>query len=204
MKQIRLLLLIALTFLTGCFSLSREAPSEQYYVLGGSSPQEGQSPAEGLAGLSIGLRQLQLADYLATPLIVVRQGPQEIRYAEFHRWGGELDGGINRAVAGYLAARAPLRGVDVVPWPPRTPHDYLIQLHVLRFEGLAPEGEAYLLADWKIIDPQDGVVLDRGTTDYRAQGWTVGAYDELAALLDAGVRELSDDLVASLEMLAAP
>lgn len=209
MKQIRLLLLVALTVITGslvagCFSLSHEAPSEQYYVLGGSSLQEGQPPAEALAGLAIGLRPVQLTGYLATPLIVVRQGPQEIRYAEFHRWGEELGGGINRAVAGYLAARAPLRGVDVVPWPPRTPHDYLIQLHVLRFEGLAPEGEAYLLADWKIIDPQDGAVLDQGTTDYRAQGWTVGAYDELAALLDAGVRELSDDLVASLERLAAP
>ena len=86
----------------------------------------------------------------------------------------------------------------------KTLRDYLIQLHVLHFEGLAPEGEAYLLADWKIIDPQDGAVLDRGTTDYRAQGWTVGAYDELAALLDVGVRELSDDLIASLERLAAP
>jgi uncharacterized lipoprotein YmbA len=204
MKSTRVLLLLALVALTGCFSLSREPPLEQYYVLGGSAPEESQPLAERLAGLAVGLRQLQLADYLDTPLIVVRQGPQEIRFAEFHRWGEGLGVGVNRAVAGYLASRAPLRGVDVVPWPPRTPHDYLIQLYVLRFEGLVPEGEAYLLADWKIIDPQNGAVLDRGTTDYRARGWTVGAYDELAALLDAGVRQLSDDLVASLETLAAP
>lgn len=203
MRKTHLLLLLALTALTGCFSLGREAPSEQYYVLGGSPLRERPPAAEGLAGLTVGLRRLQLAAYLDTPLIVVRQGPQEIRFAEFHRWAENLGGGVNRAVARYLAAQAPLRGVDVAPWPSRTPHDYLIQLHVLRFEGLAPEGEAYLLADWEIIDPKDGAVLDRGTTDYRAQGWTVDAYDELAALLDAGVRALSEDLIASLERLVA-
>ncbi|NBC17708.1 MAG: hypothetical protein GVY18_10385 [Bacteroidetes bacterium] len=208
--MIRLAFLCALVALTGCFSLSRDEPPQQHYVLGGTPLPETDASAERLAGLAIGLRQPQLAEYLETPFIVVRQGPHQLRFSEFHRWGEELAGGINRTVAAHLAARGSLDGIDVVPWAPRARHDYLIQLHLLRFEGLAPEvptaseGAAYLLATWEIIDQQDGAVLARGTTDYRADGWTVGDYDELVALLDTGLRELSDDLIAALERHVAP
>jgi len=210
MKGIRLILLFILFVLTGCFSLGREEPPQQHYVLGGSRMPETEASAERLAGLAIGLRQLQLAEYLESPLVVVRQGLHQIHFSEFHRWGEDLGGGVNRAVAGYLAARVSFEGIDVVPWPPRTRHDYLIQIHLLRFEGLAPQqlaaagGEAYLLATWAIIGPQDGSMLARGTTDYRARGWTVGDYDGLVTLLDAGLHELSDDLIAALESLVAP
>lgn len=210
MKALRLIFLVVLFALPGCFSLGREEPPQQHYVLGGSLLPETGASAERLAGLAIGLRQLQLAEYLESPLLVVRQGPHRIRYSEFHRWGEDLGGGANRAVAGYLAAKAPFEGIDVVPWPPQARHDYLIQIHLLRFEGLVPEdlaateGEAYLLATWEIISQQEAAVLVRGTTDYRASGWTVGDYASLVTLLDAGLHELSDDLIAALESLVAP
>lgn len=208
--MIRLILLFVLFGLAGCFSLGREEPPQQHYVLGGSGVQQPAAPTERTGGLALGLRRLQLAGYLETPLLVVRQGPHQVRFSEFHRWGEDLGGSVNRAVAGHLAARAPIYSVDVVPWPPRPEHDFLIQLHLLRFEGVASEapetsgGEAHLLATWEIIDPQDGAVLARGTTDYRARGWTVGDYDGLVTLLDMGLRELSEDLVAGLEKLVAP
>ena len=209
MHTLRPILLASLVALTGCFSLGREEPPQHHYVLGGQRRPESVPRMEHLSGLAIGLRQLQLADYLESPLIVVRHGQHQIGFSEFNRWGEELERGINRAVAAYIVDRALLKGVDVVPWPPQAQHDYLIQLHVLRFEGLAPleppslEGEAYLLATWEIIRPLDGAVLTRGTTDYRAPGWTVGDYGSLVSLLDTGLTVLSDDLVAGLEDLAA-
>ncbi len=208
--QATYLLLVPLLLLTGCFSLAREEPPQRHYVLGGSPLQETGAPAEGLAGLTIGLRQPQLAGYLETPLIVVRHGPHEIRLAEFHRWGEDLGAGINRAVAGYLMARAAFDGVDVAPWPAPARHDYLIQLHLVRFEGQVPEdpaateGAATLSATWEIIDPQDGTIRARGSTSYRARGWTAGDYDGLVTLLDTGLRELSNILVADLKEVVAP
>jgi len=202
-------LLLPLLFLTGCFSLSREEPPQQHYVLGESQLQDNRAPAESLAGLSVGLRRVQVAEYLNTPLVVVRQGAHAIRFSEFHRWGEGLGGGVNRAVARHLTTRAAFETINVVPWAPQTRHDYLIQIHLLRFEGQvssssASEGAAYLLATWEIIDPQDGAVLARGTTDYQGGTWAVGDYDALVTLLDVGVGELSDDLVASLVGLATP
>lgn len=207
MSITRLILLLALTLLTGCFSLGREAPSEQYFVLGGSTIPDGVIPTERLSALRIGLRQIHLADYLESPLIVVRQGQHRIRYSEFDRWGGTLSSGVNRAVERYLKALAPLEAVDVAPWTSRAVHDYLIQIHLLHLEGLVSEeptdleGGAHVKATWEIIDPQGGAVLARGTTDFEVDGWTVGDYTELVDLLDAGLWELSGDLVAALQTL---
>lgn len=205
----RLVPLLVLTGLAGCFSLGRVEPPQQHYVLGGSRTGEGLEPSAALAGVGIGVRRLRLASYLEPPFLVVREGPHRIRYAEFHRWGERLGGGIERALAGYLSARAPFRSVDVAPWPAGESYDYLIQIHVERFEGLTSEdpgtaeGEVHVLASWEIIRQQDETVLARGTTDYRRPGWTPGDHAGLVSLLDAGIEVLSADLAAGLEKLVA-
>ena len=207
MKPIRAILLIAVFALTGCFSLGRDEPIQQHFVLGGNRLEASSPQYERLARLTIGLRQVHLAEYLETPLIVVRHGPHEIRFSEFNRWGENLDDGFNRAVALYLGDRAPFEGVDVVPWAPRAQHDYLIQIHLLRFEGIVTEeatvGEAYMQAKWEIIRQADGAILSRGTTEYRTDGWIVGDYAGLVTQLDAGLGELSNDLVEALDEIAA-
>jgi uncharacterized lipoprotein YmbA len=205
MRTKRLILLAALISATGCFSLGRNELPERYYVLSAGPQPENVVPAGDSAGVAIGLRPLQLATYLETPFIVVRRGSHQIEFSEFRRWGEDLEQGINHAVAGYMAAGAPFLRIESAPWPLRAQHDYLIQLHILRFEGLAPEGpaasrgEAHMLATWEIIDPQDGALLARGTTEYRGGGWTVGDYDGLVGLLDSGLRVLSEELVTRLE-----
>lgn len=207
MNTIHLFLLFALAGLTGCFSLGREEPIQQHFVLGGRAIPETVVPSERLSGLRIGIRQLQLAEYLESPLIVVRQGRHRIHFSEFNRWGGTLSSGVNRALAGFLTALAPIESIDVAPWASRATHDYLIQIHLLHLEGLAPEepadfeGGARVTASWEIINPQDGAVLVRGTTDYEDDAWTVGDYAGLVNRLDAGLWELSRDLVTALETL---
>jgi uncharacterized protein len=205
----RILSIPLLIGLTGCFSLGRGEPMQQHFVLGGAAQQQNVAASRDLTGLAIGVRRLQISPYLETPLIVVRRGPHQIGFSEFHRWGERLDGGINQAVAGYLSTRAAFRGVDVAPWPVRERYDYIVQLHVLRFEGMAPEdeaatrGEAHLLATWEILG-HDGAVLARGTTDYRDRDWRVGDFPGLVASLDHGLSELSEDLMRSIAGLGVP
>ena len=206
-STIRRILPLVLTGLTGCFSLGRNAPTPQHFVLGGAALRGEETVSADSARVTVGVRQLQLAPYLTTPFVVVRRGSHQITFSEFHRWGEDLGGGINRAVAGYLAARSPFPRLDVAPWPLGTQHDYLIQLHVVRFEGVAPEdplareGEVHLAAIWEIIGQRDGALLARGTTDYRKDGWRVGDYAGLVALLDAGLEALANDLATGLEKL---
>ena len=199
---------------TGCFKLARTSPPVERYVLGGarvaSSDAAPRDTTRDTTKLAIGLRRLDLAPYLATLAIVVRRADNEIVTSGFHRWAESPGEGLNRAISGYLAAAPGIRSVDVAPWPIRSDHDYLVQLHVGRLEGVEPgaavarAGEAHLLVRWAIIRPRDGALVARGTTDHRAADWVVGDYGALVSLLDQGLVVLARDLVACLGSLGPP
>jgi uncharacterized lipoprotein YmbA len=188
------LVLVALLSPSACFKLSRESPRLQRFVLSGAAPP---STSTG-AGVTLGLRRIDVASYLAVPSIVVRRGENEVVVSEFHRWGESLRDGINRVVAANLAGVPPVQAVDVAPWPVRAPHTYIVQLHVARFEGVADsaatQGGIHLLATWDILRPGDGTVLVRGTTDDRRGSWRVGDYAGLVTQLDSALVRLARDI----------
>lgn len=191
---------------TGCFKLARESPPVERYVLGGVQPAADSRAPSDTAALAIGIRRLDLAPYLATLDIVVRRADHEIVATGFQRWAETPAVGFNRAVAGYLAATPGIRSVDVVPWPIRSEHDYLVQLHVERLEGIVPRGgagtgEAQMLARWEIVRPQDGSLMARGVTEHREGSWRVGDFAGLVRHLDEGVAALAKDLGACLARL---
>jgi uncharacterized protein len=209
---------LILALLPGCVSLGRDSPRLELYVIGGSGSLQPATPLPGLAPLSIGVRRLQLAPYLAAPAIVVRRGTHEIMTSDYHRWGEDLAEGINHAVARYLGDGAQFRTVDVAPWPVRSRYDYLVQLHIMRFEGqvsadaatvrstddaVAPAGAVHVVATWEIIRQQDEVVLRRGTTEFREGGWQVGDYAALVAMMDQGLVVVARDITAALGSVAA-
>ncbi len=215
-RTIRLLLFVALLTLAGCFSLSRDVPPQQHYVLGSGGPSALAAPSaertepDSDAHL-IGLRSPRLADYLGTPFIVVRRGVHQIEFSEYHRWGEDLGRAINRTVVGHLLVGPMARHrVEAAPWPAGASPDHLIQLHILRFEGLVPEGSgtgegtAHLLANWEILRTRDGAVLARGTTEVTEGSWAVGDFDGLVRLLDAGLAVLAEDLALALEQALTP
>ena len=201
----RTIALCALIAQAGCFKLGRTAPVLQQYVLEGGGARADATAPQRVGGTTIGVRRLDLATYLASPAIVVRRGGHEIITSEWHRWGEDPIEGISRALASHLAAAPSVGAVDVAPWAARAPHDFLVQLHVGRFEGVAEAqattGEAQLLATWEIIRPDDGFVLARGSTDYRERGWQVGDYAALVKLLDGALRNVAGDVMTCIARL---
>lgn len=204
MRRIAMAVLTLTLGLSGCFKLARTSPPVERYVVGGAVLTTLSAANESTA-LSIGLRRLDLAPYLATLAIVVRRDNNQIVTTGFHRWAESPTTGINRAVSGYLTSSAGIRAVDVAPWAIRAEHDYLVQIHVTRFEGVAPErvgaGIAHLLARWEIIRPDDGALVARGVTDYRATDWVVDDYAGLVSRLDHSLLQLSTDVLACLRRL---
>jgi uncharacterized lipoprotein YmbA len=196
-------LIAALLVVAGCFKLARVTPPLEQYVLGSTSSSATTTPVRDSVALTIGLRRLDLAPYLATPAIVVRRGAL-IETSEFQRWSEDPAAGISRAVARYLVVERRISAVDVAPWSVRTDHDYLVQLHVKRMEGVAPAdttakaGDVHLMATWEIIRPADGALIARGETDHRETGWRVGDYAALVTLLDKGLSGLARDLATCL------
>ena len=203
----RLTLVTALVLTaSGCFRLARTSPPVQRYVLGGGRIPVGPTAPDS-NGLTLGLRRLDLAPYLSTLAIVVRRSDNEIVTSGFHRWAEGPSAGLNRALSGYLAASPGVRSVDVAPWPIRSDHAYLVQIHVARLEGVvgaepgARRGEAHLLARWEILRARDGAMLARGETDHRAPGWVVDDYAGLVARIDQGLIVLTQELLACVARL---
>jgi uncharacterized lipoprotein YmbA len=201
------LTILLVVALSGCFSLSRDEPAIEHYVLS-AVDRQAIRPQAPEAGLTIGLRQVQLAEYLDIPFIVVRRGPNRITYSDFHRWGEGLSGGINRAIARHLEARAVFGGVDVAPWTAGAAHDYLVQIHVTRFEGVAPDVEAqagsiHMSASWNAVRMPGNVVVARGSVERHQQAWQVGDYAALIAALEQGLSELGDDIHKGLVSVIA-
>lgn len=203
-----LLTLVVPVALTGCFKLARESPKLQLYVLGEGAasglptPPAG-APAAGREAFRIGLRRVEMASYLSVPAVLMRRGANELIVSQFHRWGGDLDQGVNRAVGAYLAGSPQVRSVDVAPWTVRVQHDLLVQLHVTRFEGVvadsaARDGRVHVMAGWDIIRPVDGTVMVRGSTDDRGGTFRVGDYAGLVTGLDAALSRVARDISACL------
>lgn len=202
MRTTKLLSSLVLLALAGCFKLSRTSPPLQQYVLSGARTPIAAAAAGNTAGLTIGIRRIDLAPYLATPAIVVRRGTHQIETSQFHRWGEDLGEGINHTVAAHLTNVPPVKAVDIAPWAARAQHNFLLQLHVSRFEGVADSaattGAVHLLTTWDIIRPTSGAVLVRGTTEYRAGQFTVGDYESLVAALNAALVRVAGDVRACL------
>ncbi len=203
-------ILVAALLLGGCFKLTRKSPPPRQYVLSATAPPRttANAPAAGAtapttrAAFTVGLRRMDLASYLSVQYIIVRRGTSELLTSEFHRWGEDVGDGINRVVAANLAGSPSVRAVDVAPWQRASRHDFLVQLHVTRFEGVADsagtEGRVQVTAGWDIIRPFDGRLLLRGSTDDRRETWRVGDYTGLVRGLDAALQRVARDISACL------
>lgn len=198
MRIARCLAPLLLLSAAGCFKLSRTSPELQQYVLSGARSSTAAASASDSNRLTIGLRRMDLAPYLTVPAILMRRGAHEIVTSNFHRWGEGLGEGINHTVAAYLTNAPPVARANVAPWAARTGHDYLVQLHVLRFEGVidsaATTGAVHVLTTWDIIRPIDGAMLLRGTTDFRGGRFTVGDYEGLVAELSSSLGRVAQDI----------
>lgn len=211
-RTTRFLLLCTLLALGGCFSLARAPSPPRHYVLGGGAGGAASAAAASAVApsrTSVGLRPPRLAEYLATPFIVVRRDVHQVGLSEFDRWGEDVVHGIGRTVARSMTARAPSLRVETTPWSTTAQPEYVIEMDFLRFEGVAPTdplavgGEAHVLATWEITRRGDGSLLASGTTEVREPGWTVGDFDGLVGLLDAALDTLAADLVLGLEAALA-
>jgi uncharacterized lipoprotein YmbA len=213
-----LLLLIGLVGLlaAGCVRLLEPRPSNTRYYLLGSHLATDTTANTATDGLRIGLRKPRLAEYLDTPTLAVRRGPNEVNFSEFHRWGEDLGVSLNRVVALNLERQPGIQSTEVVPWPRGTSFDYVVQLHILRFEGVGPappgpdadgdtpppRGHSQTTVAWTVLTPDSDDVIARGWTRDRRGDWPVTDHADLVAKLDASLVVLAEDIGRRLRALA--
>ncbi len=203
--------------LAGCVRLLEPRQSKiNYYLL--DSNRADDTVATDTTGLTVGLRRPQLASYLDATRIVTRHGPNAVRFSDFHRWGEDLNQALNRVVALNLKRQPGIQSAETVPWPSGFRFDYVVQLRVLRFEGVGPkppgpdadddaplpEGHSQMVVRWTVFGPDGETTKDQGITRHRENNWPVTDYGDLAAKLDTSLDVLADDIGTRLRSLSRP
>lgn len=185
--------------LAGCFGTS---PNPRFYTL---APLENRNaPLSTGQDTAVMTGPVVIPDYLDRKQIVTRSSRNEILLAEFDRWGGSLDGEINRALVASLADRLNPLHIAVFPWKStilasaRT--TYRIPVIISRFDGVLGE-KVVLDATWALYMKGDKneefLQAKESTITEEVKG---KSYDALVTAMGKAVerlgKEMSDSLVA--------
>ncbi len=186
-------LAVVLAGVAGCAS----SPPTRLYVL---APLQGvgtQTPAmESGKGRTVGLRRVELPDYLDRPQIVTRTGPNTLQLAEFDRWAAPLKESFTRVLAENLVTLLPTNRIAVFPWTRTTPIDYEVSVEVIRFEGTLG-AECVLVARWHIFGDAEKVIVSKGSS--RRTEPAGSNYESLVATESRLVASLGRDIAAAIE-----
>jgi uncharacterized lipoprotein YmbA len=192
--------------LAGCGGLipSPQADPTHYYILSGPAVPAPDATAPGR--LRIGLKSVELAAYLKSPDLIVRQGTNELVLVDYARWGEPLDAGIARILRERLRAAPAVGRLYPQPFPLDADRDYDVAVTVLRCEAgpAAGGGRAAQFAatiELTTVGPDARVVARR---DFVAPPipWNGTDYARLAADLGADADALGREVAGMLP--AAP
>jgi len=218
--------LLPLPFLlAGCdFIPAPQADATRYYVLSGpvvssvitpgpaAANAGAASPAARMSaanrGLRLGLKRVELAGYLKTRSMVVRNGTNEVVLEDFQRWAEPLDEGIGRMVLARLLADPAVGRVLPQPFPFDAERDYDIAIEVIRCEGGTDGsggGAARFAAVVEITTAgSNPLVVAHNIFAAPDAAWDGRDFGQLAALLGGDVAALSREIVSSLPPVPGP
>lgn len=188
---------LSLFFLAGCTLTEPKPDPTRFYILAPSVEADFSEMSARERPMTVGLRLPSLPDYLNQRQMVIREGPAEINFREYHRWGERLDDAIMRLMGGVLESTPVVRQVDAHPWTQRRTHDLVVNLQIEHFEG-DDSGNVLIEASWKIMEPHTQEIL--GTARFEQSGsWTPGDFQSLALALANGGHAMSVAVAESIE-----
>jgi uncharacterized lipoprotein YmbA len=138
---------LALVLLAGC---AGNVKTTSHYSLYAPQAAAG-GGVQAAGGLAVSVGPVTLPDILRQTRIAT--GGEGGRYdlAEYHRWSGEVDRDMSRALAEELSRRLGTENVSVFPWDQHLSPRFRVLADVLNMGG-ARGGEAPLSVRWTVLD----------------------------------------------------
>lgn len=145
-------LVLFVIFLSACIG-GRSAPA-QYQLLTAQAEKNSAAP---LAGSSIGIGPVHVAQFLQRPQIVTHNGGTQLQVSDNSRWGEPLEQGIQRVLLQNIAA---LTGAETrnFPWRQNATPDYALRIDVIDLDKLS-NGESILDVNWILEDLKNTRVI---------------------------------------------
>lgn len=139
----------------GC---SRTQTAKFYTLNALTDAQPGTQALASDQDVAVGLGPIRLPEYLDRPQIVTRVGPNEVRFAEYHRWAGPLAGDLSNILAENLSNSLGSSRVALFPWKSTTPIDCRVEIDITRFDG-EPGNSVMLQSQWIVFSKDRKRVL---------------------------------------------
>lgn len=189
-------------------------PPTRFYVLSAIDDEPAAVPGKGIA---IGIGPVTLPQYLNRPQIVTRIGSNQMAFAEFDQWGGDLNDNVTRVLAANLSSLLKTDRVSLYPWKDEAPIDEQVTIDVVNFEQDV-DGSSLLTAYWSIVDPRKPEVKLMRRSTYRDAGGSaqpasgsagasqIGSsrpYDAIIAAMSRNLEALSRDIADAITRLKA-
>jgi len=189
MMQKNYLLILLLTLVQAGCSIGGASRPAEFYVLAAEpgTPVSGAGTANG--PVSVALGPVTLPDIFDRPQIITRPHSNQIKMAEFDRWGGDLNRDLNRVLAQNLMSRLNTDRVLLHPWSSRDKPDFQVSVLVFRFDGEV--GKAVTFEGvWRLLDGDRGCEL--AVQRFRFDETPAGAgYPEFVSAMSHAVAKLS-------------
>ena len=144
-----LLLGTMLLALVGCGSTS---PPVSYYSLASAEPPVQAGGKHNTLAVQVG--PVTLPDVLKKSQIVFGNTGGSFQLSDQHRWSGELDRDIARAIGEQLAVRLGTEQIALFPAGQHLELTHQVVLDVVAMEGVLGK-EATLVARWSVVDPKN-------------------------------------------------
>lgn len=186
--------------LLGSLGACIAAQPTSFYTL--SSEVERRPPSAGRS-LVIGLGPITLPPYLDRPDIVTREGPNEMRLAEFHRWAEPLEPLLARTMAQNLYTLLDTKDVILLPQRRDTPLDRVVEVEVGRLDA-DEAGQVVLDARWWVYRGDGETLLASGHSEAVEQGAPPPDYAAIVAAMSRAVAAVSRDIAGAVRGAPKP
>jgi len=179
--------------LAGCGS----SPPARFYTLSPLVPQgTKQAPQPTSNQVSISIAPVEIPDYLDRPQIVTRDGSNELKLAEYDRWGGSLSENIAAVLAENLGLLIGSDRVYVFPRVRAEKADYSLAMRVLRLDCI-PGDQVLLKAQWTLIAGKDGKEVATRVTTY-SEKLKDTRYETIAAAVSSTIEQVSREIAKAI------
>lgn len=197
-----ILLLAALASVSACDVLqNQQTASPTLYVLKAESSGTAPAPSSAMRPATVVVSPTALPEFLDRAEFVERDGANQLKPVDGHRWGERLGVGITRVVAANLQLLLPRDLVTPAPGRGRQAFDFEVGVDIARF-ALSEGGQAEVTGRWTVLDAESGRVLASEQFAERRPAGT--GYDAQVSAMNANLAAVSTLVARAIATLPPP
>lgn len=186
--------------LSGCLAMSN-SPTPRFYMLKAIDEHQAAQKFKITSDMIIGVGPVSIPEYLNRPQIVTQDKDKMLTFAQFDRWGENLDRALGRLIREDLGVMLPGVTFELFSWNMDIPVKYQVLIDVVQLEGELKK-DLFFVAQWSVFNLDKNKMLVIKRSEFR-QPINPNNYSGLVGTLSAACASLSSEIAEAVAKLAS-